>query len=148
MSGYHKPLYILPFDHRSFLAKNLFKEDLEELSTEEKEKIAGYKRVIYNGFLKAEERGLPKGEGAILVDEEYGLQILEDAKKREVISIVTTEKSSTADFQFLYGEAFRAHLKKLRPTFAKALVHWNSKPVDTELEDLIELKELSLFCKS
>ncbi|MCE9644006.1 DUF2090 domain-containing protein [Candidatus Parcubacteria bacterium] len=148
MLGYQKPLYMLPFDHRTFLAKNLFGST--DLSPEERQTISHYKEIIYKGFLIALERGIPSGEGAILVDEEYGLSILKDAKSRGIITAASAEKSGGKgdEFEFAYGEEFREHLKRVRPTFAKALVRWNPAGSDHLLEDILKLRELSVFCRN
>ena len=50
--GYKKPLYILPFDHRSSFEKGLFGWT-GALSNEQVEKIAQSKEVIYDGFRHA-----------------------------------------------------------------------------------------------
>lgn len=148
MHGHQKPLYMLPFDHRTFLAKNLFGST--ELSPEERQAITHYKEVIYKGFLLSLERGIPLGEGAILVDEEYGVNILKDAKARGITTAASAEKSggATDEFEFAYGEEFREHLKRVRPTYAKALVRWNPAGSDHLLEDILKLRELSVFCRN
>ena len=145
MPGYHKPLYILPFDHRTFLARNLF--GTATPTPEEKEKIAHYKKVIYEGFLLSLEQGIPRDEGAVLVDEEYGLPILEDARKRGLVTAASAEKSGAENFEFAYGDDFREHLRRVRPTFAKALVHADSAG-EIRSEDILKLRELSVFCRN
>ncbi|HYF10582.1 MAG TPA: DUF2090 domain-containing protein [Candidatus Paceibacterota bacterium] len=146
MSGYQKPLYMLPFDHRTFLAKSLFGST--ELTPSERQAITHYKEVIYKGFLQALERGIPSGEGAILVDEEYGLAILKDAKARGIITAASAEKSGGEEFEFAYGEEFREHLKRVRPTFAKALIRWDPEGSEHMLDDILKLRELSVFCRN
>src|SRR4029079_10917257 len=50
--GYDKPLYILPFDHRSSFEKSLFGWS-GALAREQTARIAATKRVIYDGFRQA-----------------------------------------------------------------------------------------------
>src|ERR1700727_2318509 len=65
--GYDRPLYIQPFDHRGSFQTKMFgwQSPLSDTQTTE---IAGAKRVIYDGFLAALARGVPKEEAGILVD--------------------------------------------------------------------------------
>ena len=65
--GYQKPLYILPFDHRGSFETGMFgwKGDL---TPEQTAQIAAAKRVIYDGFMEALDKGAPREKGAILVD--------------------------------------------------------------------------------
>ncbi len=147
--GYAKPLYILPFDHRATFAKNLFnKQTLEELSEEERASIREYKQIIYEGFKKAVENGIPKEYAAILVDEEFGDQVLKDAKENGYIILLTTEKTGQEEFDFQYGSDFASHIEKYNPEFVKVLIRYN--PEDQEElrhRQLEKLKIVSGFCK-
>jgi myo-inositol catabolism protein IolC len=144
--GYKENLFILPFDHRSSFAK-LFGFTNPNLSSQEKETISQAKEIIYTAFKKAIELEIPKEYAAILVDEEYGDKILKDAKKFGYNLILTTEKSGQKEFTFEYGDDFKKHIEKYKPTFAKALIHYN--PNDDPLSKMRQqqkLKILSNFC--
>lgn len=132
-------LAILAFDHRAFFQKNLTKDE---------EKIRAYKRVIYDGLMAAVAQGVPVNDAAMLVDEEYGLELHVDAQMRGITRILTTEKSGQEEYQFQYGEEFGDHIEKLRPAYAKALVRYRADG-DTELNvrQLSRLKELSDWCR-
>jgi 5-dehydro-2-deoxygluconokinase len=122
--GYDHPLYILPFDHRGSFQKNMFgwKGTLTEQQTAE---IAATKRVIYDGFLAGVAGGVPKEKAGILVDEQFGAAILNDASKAGYSTSCPAEKSGQDEFDFEYGADFAKHIEKFHPTFCKVLVRYN-----------------------
>ncbi|MEK7128767.1 MAG: DUF2090 domain-containing protein [Patescibacteria group bacterium] len=122
--GYKNPLYLLPFDHRATFTKNLLGFG-ETLTGEQKKMVRAYKRIVYDAFVLALSRGVPEDGGAILVDEEYGQEILLDAHKQNFVTCLTVEKSGQEEFVFEYGDDFRAHIKKINPAFVKALIRYN-----------------------
>jgi myo-inositol catabolism protein IolC len=131
-------LAILAFDHRAFFQKNLTKDE---------EKIRAYKRVIYDGLLLAVAQGVPANDAAMLVDEEYGMELHIDAQMRGITRILTTEKSGQDEFLFQYGEEFGEHLEKIRPAYAKALVRYRADgDQGLNQRQLSRLKELSDWC--
>lgn len=121
VTGYTNKLAILPFDHRSSYISGLFGWK-EPLNVEQALAVSESKRVIYEGFQKAR---IPKEEAGILVDEQYGVGILRDAKQQGTITAVPVEKSGQSEFDFVYGDDFVHHIEAMRPTFAKALVRYN-----------------------
>ncbi len=135
--GYKKNLFILPFDHRASFAKMF---GFTTLTPEEKDYIRSAKELIYEAFKKSVLEGIPKEQAAILVDEEYGGKIIEDAVKQKYNVILTTEKSGQEIFNFEYGEKFAEHIEKYKPTFAKALIRYKPNM------DWGNLKVLSDYC--
>ena len=123
--GYDKALFILPFDHRSSFEAGLLDIRGRQADPQEVEQLAGYKRVIYEGFLEALEKGVPRETAAILVDQKYGEELLADANKRGITTCTSVEKSGQPEFDFEYGENFGQRLQDASPTFAKALVRYN-----------------------
>lgn len=145
--GYTKPLYILPFDHRSAFATELFKkQSIDDLSKEEKELIKEFKMLIYKGIKKAVENLIPKENAAILVDEEFGEEVLIDAKQNGFITILTVEKSGHEEFDFMYDD-FKEHIEKFKPDFAKVLIKYNPKDSkDLKKRQQDKLKIISDYC--
>jgi len=135
--GYEKKLFILPFDHRSSFAK-LF--GFQALTPEEKNYIISAKKIIYEAFQKAISQDVPKDQAAILIDEEYGSEILKDATKKNITTLLTTEKSGGEGFEFEYGNGFAKHIEKYNPTFVKALIRYEPDV------DWSNLKKLSDYC--
>ena len=123
-TGYDRPLYILPFDHRGTFQKNMFGWT-GSLSAEQTAKIAAMKQVIYQGLIEALAGGVPRNEAGILVDEQFGADILRDAAKRGYITACPAEKSGQDEFDFEYGDGFARHIESVRPTFCKVLVRYN-----------------------
>jgi myo-inositol catabolism protein IolC len=123
-SGYTKPLYILPFDHRASYISSLFGWK-EPLNVEQTIAMAESKQVIYAGFKKAVATRIPKEAVGILVDEQFGVGILRDAHQNGYITAVSVEKSGQDEFDFAYGDDFAKHIEAIDPTFAKVLVRYN-----------------------
>jgi len=124
ISGYDKPLYILPFDHRHSYEEGLFHWH-EPLTPEQVAEVAASKQVIYAGFKAAIAAGMDKDRAGILVDENFGADILRDATSNGFITCMSTEKSGQDEFDFEYGKDFERHFEEFNPTFAKVLVRYN-----------------------
>jgi 5-dehydro-2-deoxygluconokinase len=122
--GFDKPLYILPFDHRGSFQTNLFGWK-GTLTPEQTAQVASAKQVVYDGFKIALAHGVPKEKAGILVDEQFGGAILQDAKRNGYSSSCPAEKSGQAEFDFEYGEDFAKHIEAMDPTFCKVLVRYN-----------------------
>jgi 5-dehydro-2-deoxygluconokinase len=122
--GYDRPLYILPFDHRGTFQKNMFGWS-GTLTAEQTAKIAATKQAIYDGFKAALAGGVPEEKSGILVDEQFGEEILRDAAKCGYNTSCPVEKSGQDEFDFEYGDDFASHIRTFKPTFAKVLVRYN-----------------------
>ncbi len=123
--GYHKNLFILPFDHRSSFEAGLLGIRGRDADPQEVAQLAAYKQVIYDGFLLALDQGVPVETAAILVDQKYGGELLADANQKGITTCTSVEKSGQAEFDFEYGDEFGSHLRDASPTFAKVLVRYN-----------------------
>ena len=124
MPGFGKPLYILPFDHRASFESGMFGWS-GTLSAEQTGRIIAAKRVIYDGFSAAVAAGVPGDKGGILVDEQFGADILREAKGSGCITCLSAEKSGQVEFDFEFGEEFARHIEAFAPTFCKVLVRYN-----------------------
>jgi myo-inositol catabolism protein IolC len=124
ITGYTRPLYLLPFDHRASYISALFGWKAP-LNVEQAVAVANSKQVIYAGFQQAIADYIPKDRVGILVDEEFGSAILRDAVSKDYITAVSVEKSGQEEFEFTYGEDFAQHIEAFHPTFAKVLVRYN-----------------------
>src|SRR5262249_12161542 len=95
--GFDKPLYVLPFDHRGpFQTKMLGWKGT--LTPEQTGEIAATKQVIYDGFKAALAAGVQKDKAGILVDEQFGAAILNDASKHGYATACPAEKSGQDEF--------------------------------------------------
>ncbi|HEY1859167.1 MAG TPA: DUF2090 domain-containing protein, partial [Gemmataceae bacterium] len=152
--GFDKPLYILPFDHRGSFQTKMFGWK-GALTTEQTAEIAATKQVIYDGFKAALAAGVAKEKAGILVDEQFGAAILQDAAKNGYSTCCPAEKSGQDEFDFEYGDDFAKHIEAFNPTFCKVLVRFNPEGDKTlnqrqtarlkQLSDYLHTKGKSMF---
>jgi 5-dehydro-2-deoxygluconokinase len=142
-----RQLYILPFDHRASFFRDLFGWK-EPLSKARHNKVKEAKQIIWYAFVRvwAKCKGKCNGDMGILVDEEFGTEILHAAKKLGAVRILTTEKSGQNVFDFEYGVKFGQHILKFKPDYAKVLVRYNPVNKKDNLVQLKRLKKISDFC--
>lgn len=122
--GYDHSLYVLPFDHRGSFEAGMFGWH-GALTPEQTADIAAAKQVIYEGFKLALAAGVDMRKAGILVDEQFGAAILQDARMQDFNTACPAEKSGQDEFDFEYGDDFAAHIEAMRPTFCKVLVRYN-----------------------
>jgi 5-dehydro-2-deoxygluconokinase len=115
---------MLPFDHRDSFEHRLF-GFTGDLDSEETAQIVDAKRLIYEGFLLALASDVPRDGAAILVDEQFGREVLRDARARGLMTACPVERSGEKEFTFEYGSDFAAHIEDVDPTLCKALVRYN-----------------------
>lgn len=146
ITGYTKPLYFLPFDHRGSYISGLFKWK-EPLNVEQTVSVSRSKHVIYAGFERAvADEVVPKNQLAILVDEQFGVDILRDAANKGYITAASVEKSGQEEFEFAYGDDFPEHIQAVQPTFSKVLVRYNPDgPAEVNARQIDRLKTLSHY---
>lgn len=131
--GFDHPLYVLPFDHRGSFETGMFGWH-GQLNADQTAQIAAAKQVIYDGFKAAIEQGVPVANAGLLVDEQFGADILRDAGSRGFHTACPAEISGQEEFDFQYGEDFAAHIEAFHPTFSKVLVRYNPEG-DAALND-------------
>jgi 5-dehydro-2-deoxygluconokinase len=122
--GYDGKLYFLAFDHRGSFQKKMFGIEGDP-TDEETRKIADTKHLIYEGMVKAVERGAEAGAAGVLVDEQFGGDIPAQAKQSGLVLAMPVEKSGQEEFDFEYGEQFGEHIERFDPDFSKVLVRYN-----------------------
>ena len=143
ITGYTRPLYLLPFDHRASYILGLFGWK-EPFNAEQMVTVAYSKQVIYAGFQLAIADHVPKDHVGLLVDEEFGSAILRDAASKGYITAASVEQSGQEEFAFAYGEDFAQHIQAVAPTFAKVLVRYNPEgDVALNQRQVSRLKRLS-----
>jgi myo-inositol catabolism protein IolC len=142
--GYDGKLYILAFDHRGSFQKKMFGIPGDP-TPEETETIADAKRLIFEGMQKAVERGVDPHATGVLVDEQFGSDIPQQAKQGDLQLAMPVEKSGQNEFDFEYGEdGFGEHIESFDPAFSKVLVRYNPED-DAEVNrtQLDKLKQLA-----
>ncbi|MBI2810664.1 MAG: DUF2090 domain-containing protein [Candidatus Melainabacteria bacterium] len=145
--GFTQDLFVMPFDHRGSFQEKLFGIKGRAPTAEETAEIAGYKKIIYEGFKKAVAAGVPKDKAGILVDEQFGTEILKEAKSLGFMTACPAEKSGQDEYDFEYGAEFGAHINKFNPSFVKVLVRYNPQgEVALNQRQCERLKKLSDYC--
>lgn len=141
--GYARELLVLPFDHRASFQEKMF-NIFAKPSAEQVKLISSYKTMIYEGFEKAVATGLPSQKMGVLVDEQFGSEVILRAKKKGFTLCICAEKSGQEEFDFEYSD-YAAHIEKTDPTFVKVLVRYNPEG-DAEMnrrqtQRLVELSQ-------
>src|SRR4051794_17390687 len=141
--GYDGKLYILAFDHRGSFQKKMFGIDGDP-TPEETERISDAKHLIFEGMRLASERGVDAQAVGVLVDEQFGGSIPQDAKNDGLKLAMPVEKSGQNEFDFEYGAEFGEHITQFDPDFAKVLVRLNPDgDAETNERQLGRLKRLA-----
>ncbi len=141
--GYDGKLYILAFDHRGSFQKKMF-GIAGDPNEEQTATISDAKKLIFEGMLEAVNRGAQAGATGVLVDEQFGSDIPEQAKQHGLKLAMPVEKSGQDEFDFEYGQDFGAHIERFDPDFSKVLVRFNPEGErDMNERQLGRLKELS-----
>jgi len=122
--GYAGTLFILAFDHRGSFQKKFFGIEGAP-GPEEAARIIDAKRVIFEGMQRALADGVDASTAGVLVDEQFGTQVANDAKRAGMVLAMPAEKSGQNEFDFEYGSEFGAHIEAFDPTFTKVLVRYN-----------------------
>jgi myo-inositol catabolism protein IolC len=137
--GYDQKLYILAFDHRGSFQKKFFgiqgEPDAEQTAI-----IADAKHLIFEGMLQAVGSGAEPSVTGVLVDEQFGSTVPQEAHERGLKLAMPAERSGQNMFDFQYGDDFGEHILKFDPDFTKVLVRYN--PEGDAGENAVQLEKL------
>jgi 5-dehydro-2-deoxygluconokinase len=122
--GYDEKLYILAFDHRGSFQRKFFGIEGEP-DAEQTAIIADAKHLIFEGMLQAVGSGADAATAGVLVDEQFGSSVPEEAREKRLKLAMPAERSGQDYFDFQYGEDFAAHIERFDPDFTKVLVRYN-----------------------
>ena len=141
--GYEKKLYILAFDHRGSFQKKFFGIEGEP-DPEQTAMIADAKHLIFEGMQRAVAEGADASITGVLVDEQFGGTVPEEAKAQGLKLAMPAERSGQNMFDFQYGDDFGEHIESFDPDFTKVLVRYNPDgDLAENKEQLGKLKRLS-----
>jgi len=144
-----RELLILAFDHRASFLEKMFGIKDRQPTSEEKRQISDFKKMIFEGFKRASKKGVPKEIAGLLVDEEFGADILREAKKSGLTFAMPMEKSGQDEFDFEYGEDYPMHIEEFDPTLVKVLVRFNPEgDLMMNQRQLQRLRSLSDYLQS
>jgi myo-inositol catabolism protein IolC len=141
--GYEKKLYILAFDHRGSFQKKFFGIEGDP-DPEQTAMIADAKHLIFEGLQRAVAAGADASVTGVLVDEQFGGTVPEEARAQGLKLAMPAERSGQNMFDFQYGDQFGEHIEGLHPDFTKVLVRYNPDgSAEENREQLQKLKRLS-----
>src|SRR5277367_589649 len=145
--GYDHKLYILAFDHRGSFQKKFFGIEGEP-DSEQTAIIADAKHLIYEGMLQAVRAGADASVTGVLVDEQFGSTVPQEAREHGLKLAMPVERSGQPYFDFQYGDDFGEHIEHFDPDFNKVLVRYNPEgDAGENREQLTKLKRLSDWLK-
>jgi 5-dehydro-2-deoxygluconokinase len=137
--GYDGKLYILAFDHRGSFQRKFFGIEGEP-DPEQTAIIADAKHLIFEGMLQAVSSGADPSVTGVLVDEQFGSTVPEEAHEKGLKLAMPAERSGQNMFDFQYGDDFGEHILKFDPDFTKVLVRYN--PEGDAGENTVQLEKL------
>jgi len=141
--GYDQKLYILAFDHRGSFQKKFFGIEGEP-DPEQTAMIADAKHLIFEGLQQAVAAGADTSITGVLVDEQFGGSVPEEARAQGLKLAMPAERSGQNMFDFQYGEDFAKHIEQFDPDFVKVLVRYNPDgDAQENSEQVAKLKRLS-----
>lgn len=136
---HENPLLILAMDHRDSFGKQ-FGVSADSPTDEQAAQMRDAKHLIYQGLHDARSQ-LTQGQAGVLVDEEFGAQVLRDAKNEGLVVAMPVEKSGRELFELQYGDDTEAHIDEFAPDYVKVLVRMN--PYDNPGDIAAQLTELA-----
>src|SRR5579859_8020601 len=101
--GYDQKIYILAFDHRGSFQKKFFGIDGEP-DAEQTAIIGDAKHLIFEGLQQAVGAGADASVTGVLVDEQFGSTVPEEARGMGLMLAMPAERSGQNYFDFQYGE--------------------------------------------
>jgi 5-dehydro-2-deoxygluconokinase len=141
--GYDGKLYILAFDHRGSFQKKFFGIEGDP-DPEQTAMIADAKHLIFEGLQQAVAAGADASVTGVLVDEQFGGSVPEEARAQGLKLAMPAERSGQNMFDFQYGEDFAKHIEEFDPDFVKVLVRYNPDgDAQENSEQVAKLKRLS-----
>lgn len=143
----HYPFFILPFDHRNGLAKDILNVPYP-FSESDRARAHDLKKLVFTAILKVKEHYTGSGSLGCLFDEETALDVILEAKKVGLPVTVSMEKSGTKTLELIHGQAFGERLNELRPTFGKILVHYHPGQEDENTAQRAIIKTASDWCET
>jgi myo-inositol catabolism protein IolC len=120
------PLFIMAMDHRASFGKTLFDVQDDHPDAAQLAAMRSAKQLIYEGLMEAVP-GLSSGRAGVLVDEQYGQQVIDEAAAdgAPVVLAVPVEASGHDWFTLQWGDQWLSHVVRIRPGYAKVLVRDN-----------------------
>ncbi|WP_306216410.1 2-deoxy-5-keto-D-gluconate 6-phosphate aldolase domain-containing protein, partial [Actinoplanes sp. RD1] len=119
------PLFLMAMDHRDSFGRTLFGVRDDEPTAAQAEAMRGAKRLIFEGLRLAAPR-LGRGRAGVLVDEQYGQDVIDTVRADAgIVLAVPVEASGQQWFTTQYGARWVERVEAIKPDYAKVLVRDN-----------------------
>ena len=122
--------FILACDHRNSLRGWLHSLNVPAAETDQQARTL--KNLCVEALIQARHDLESDETPMLLLDEEYGVEAIPNAKANDLQVVIPAEKSGQAEFLFEHGEDFGRALEHADPDAVKALVRYNPEG-DAEL---------------
>lgn len=137
------PLFILAMDHRGSFGTSLFGVEDDRPTPDQHEHMVAAKSVIYRGLRQAQPN-LPRGRAGVLVDEQYGQAVIDNAladasHPGAVVLAVPIEASGHEWFTLQWPEDWLDHVQRIGPAYAKVLIRDNPDFPDVQRRAQLDL---------
>jgi myo-inositol catabolism protein IolC len=138
-------LYVLAFDHRTSLIAAL--RTVGGDPTDDVGRAFTVKSLIWDAFREALHEGVRREHAAVLIDTTYGDHAIRSARREGIAVAVPVEESGSREFAFEHDD-WRDRLDEVDPTWAKALLRYNSDG-DRAINERQrrKLEELARYCR-
>jgi myo-inositol catabolism protein IolC len=121
------PLFILAMDHRASFGTTLFGVKDDDPDPAQLAAMKSAKQLIFAGLQEAAGR-LTTGRAGVLVDEQYGQGVIDQAAGAAgVVLAVPVEASGHDWFTLEWGTRWLEHVQLIKPDYAKVLVRDNPR---------------------
>lgn len=118
------PVFILAMDHRASFGASLFDVKDDRPTPEQQQRMHEAKNLIYSALHSVHDQ-TGAGRAAVLVDERYGQQVIDDARRDAVVLAIPIEASGHDWFTLEWGARWLDHVQAVAPDYAKVLVRDN-----------------------
>jgi myo-inositol catabolism protein IolC len=119
---------ILAMDHRASLLRDVYGID-DRPTAEQSRQISAHKGLVFDGLLRAVERGVDVSRAGVLVDERYGSDVAVRAREAGIDLAMPIERSGEPLFLLEYGTfgdvEWMRHVERFAPDQVKVLVRDN-----------------------
>ncbi len=118
------PLFILAMDHRESFGTTLFYVKDDAPTASQRARMEQAKSLIYRGLTQAAPR-LRGGRAGVLVDEQYGQDVVDEAMRDPIALAIPVEASGHDWFALQWPESWLEHVHRINPDNVKVLVRDN-----------------------
>ncbi len=118
------PLFILAMDHRESFGTTLFGVKDDSPTAAQRASMAQAKSLIYQGLTQAAPQ-LHGGRAGVLVDEQYGQDVITEAMRDPIVLAIPVEASGHEWFTLQWPESWLEHVQRINPSYVKVLVRDN-----------------------